>query len=109
MQTKNKKIDLHKLLGLAKRAGKLQIGRSAVVNAIKQDRVKILIIAEDASQKISRELEKSEKDIQVLRFGVKNQLGEILGRDEVAVLAICDSHFSKAFLEAIDGDRILKK
>ena len=101
-----KKTELHKLLGLARRAGKLEIGRGAVFNAIKKGKAQIIIITEDASIKIYREIEHQEKKLRVLKFGRKDRLGEILGRTEVAVLAVCDSQFAKAFIKIMAVNHI---
>ena len=93
------KID--NLLRLAKKAGKLKIGRSPVLGAIKKGRVQLIIVADDASIKIEREIKFENKKIEVLKYSTKNKLGELFGRQEVAVLAICDKNFAHSISQLL--------
>jgi len=88
------------LIGLANKAGKVKIGRSAVEKSIRQNKARVLIFAEDASPKIIIHFNSiiEGKNIPTLYIADKKLLGKHLGRGEVAVAAICDDNFAKGIL-----------
>jgi len=89
------------LLGLANRAGKLEIGRYATFEAIKHKRALLIIIAKNASLKIFEMIDELNKQITILKFSDKDTLGKFLGRKEVSVVCICDKHFASAICDLI--------
>jgi len=89
------------LLGLANRAGKLEIGRYATFDAMKHKRARLIIVAEDASLKIYQMIDELNKKITILKFSDKEKLGKFLGRKEVSVVCICDKHFASAICDLI--------
>jgi ribosomal protein L7Ae-like RNA K-turn-binding protein len=87
------------LMGFANRAGKLVIGRSAVIAAQQRKKLSLIIIAEDASEK--NDLIDAGAIIPLLRFGNKEMLGKWLGRREVAIVGITDSQFAVSLKKAL--------
>jgi ribosomal protein L7Ae-like RNA K-turn-binding protein len=87
------------LIGFANKAGKLVIGRSAVIAAQQRRKLSLIIIAEDASEK--NDLADAGANIPLLRFGSKEILGEWLGRREVAIVGITDSQFAASLKKAL--------
>jgi ribosomal protein L7Ae-like RNA K-turn-binding protein len=91
------------LLGLARRAGRLAIGFSAVEQLVRQPRKVLIVAASDmgASQKSK-----------VLRFEnlaaliddalTSEQLAEAFGRNKLAIIGLSDSGFVKGIKKLID-------
>ncbi|RQW02975.1 hypothetical protein EH222_12930 [candidate division KSB1 bacterium] len=84
------------LLGFAHKAGQLAIGRSAVLTAKK---VYAIVLARDASEK--NRLIAQDRQVAVHMCGTKEELGRILGRDQVAIIAILDQGFARAIGSAL--------
>jgi len=93
------RTNIENLLGLAHRAGKLTLGRYAVIKAIRQQRAKLIILAHDASEKMISEIRTVDPQCKMIRYGEKDDLGNILGRAELAVIAICDQQFAQGILK----------
>ena len=92
---------LEGLIGLARKAGKLTIGSDASREALVRDRVHLMILAEDVSPGSGRKIEGMAKDrgIPVIRFSSKSVLGNLLGREKVAVLGILEESFAKGLID----------
>lgn len=87
------------LLGFANKAGKLAIGRSAVQAAHFKNKVHAALVATDASGKIEVLVDDVNKE--TFRCCTKDELGKILGRNEVAIIGILDQGFAKAIRKAL--------
>jgi len=83
------------LIGFATRAGKIAAGRSAVTKALIKNKVSLLMIAKDASPKLIKEYG-AVPNIKACYFLTKTELGKMTGRDETAVLGICDANFANS-------------
>ena len=88
-------------LGLAQKAGKVASGDYAVMDAIKNHKVKLLIIAIDAAENSRKKLlylcqENSIKTIDVLD---RESLGAAIGKAQRTALAITDENFVKMILK----------
>ncbi|HOB22166.1 MAG: 50S ribosomal protein L7ae [Firmicutes bacterium] len=98
------------LLGFARRVGALAVGSQAVTEAIRKGKAQLLLVSLDASSRTWEKHHASavEKNIDIVRYGEKEQLGKILGHSgEVAVLAVTRVQFAKEILrltaEKMDG------
>lgn len=94
-------------LGLARRAGKLSPGHDAAFDSVKRGRAKLILLANDASDRLVSEFEKSAKfdnrNIEVLKLGsTTSQIGEKLGRD-TAVMTVNDEGFAEKLIQMIKG------
>jgi ribosomal protein L7Ae-like RNA K-turn-binding protein len=87
------------LIGFALRAGKVIVGRSAVVAALEKKQIRLIVISEDASEKLDF-LQSPAAQVRSIRFGNKEELGAWFGRKEVAVFALTDAQFSHALEKA---------
>lgn len=100
-------MKLQALLGFARAAGKLEVGRVACRKAVQIGRAKALVIASDASPSTLADIEKLGE-----AFGVKvyqvdaamSELGQMVGRPPVAVVCITDRHFA-AELKKLIGSK----
>lgn len=93
---------LGRLLGLCRRAGRLTSGDQAVRKEITQGKVKLLILAENASKRTSsafNEIAQS-RTIPVIIYCSREVLGQILGKPPRSVVAILDEQFARGMLRA---------
>lgn len=98
---------LMNLLGLARKAGKLELGSEAVKQAVRRRRVKLLLLSGDLSPRTERamreEAEKAGVRAAPLPAGmdtVQAALGQRAG-----VIAVKDSGFAEALLKLCAEDR----
>ena len=96
---------LKNLLGLAQRARLLVSGSFAVEEALKVDRVKMLIVTTDANDSTVEKFEKisAEKSIPLVKVLTKETLAQCLGKDLRAVAAVLDDGFKKSIEKLLDG------
>jgi len=93
-------------LGIAKRANALVCGETAVENSLSRGKVKILLIAENASERTTGRFKylAEQFGIKVLRVPTKEEIGEALGLKPVAVMAITDGNFARGFIKSCKED-----
>lgn len=86
-------------LGLTKRAGKLAAGEDAVLAALAEGKVRLLLLASDAGEKTVRRAEfKSQGKLPIIYLeSDKTALGEALGWGKCAVAAVTDIDMALAF------------
>ena len=92
------------LLGLANRAGKVVTGEELVVKAIQRQRVKVVLLAADASDNTKKKiLDKCDHYQIPVRF-VPNRytLGKSVGKNARVVAAITDKGFSEKLKLLLD-------
>lgn len=96
-------------LGLARKAGKLVAGDALCEDALSRRRVKLLLLATDAGANTrERFTELCEKlGVQLQTFGTKNELGNLLGRDSYAVIAILSRSFAEQIRQCTDSLQFL--
>lgn len=85
------------LLGLALRARKVEKGSAAVADAIEQGKVLLLVIASDAAEATVERLTElaRKRSVPLLRVASKEELGQLTGREQLAVLGVTDPSFAK--------------
>ncbi len=87
------------LLGLAKRAGKLEIGEEPVGAVARAKQAKLILLASDISPNTSRRAATFGQAGNVLHLVLpfsKEELGMALGRNSVAMIALTDAGFAGA-------------
>ena len=92
------------LLGLAKKAGRLEIGEESAGAACRARQAKLLLLAADAAPNTRRRASHFSEAGNVLWLDTpfdKAQLGFILGRSSCAMLALTDAGFSAAVAEKL--------
>lgn len=92
------------LLGLAKRAGKLEIGEEPVGAVARSKHAKLILLAQDVSPNTSRRAATFGQIGNVLHLILpytKDEIGKTLGRSSVAMLALTDAGFAGAI-----GDKL---
>lgn len=91
-----------RLLGLCRRAGKVTSGEQAVRKEMAHGKVKLLILAGNASSRLVTEYTKIAKSrmIPVIICCTKDILGQILGKPPRSVVAILDEQFARGLIRA---------
>ena len=94
-----------KLLGLAKRANKLVTGEDAVINLLKQNKLKIVFVASDASLK---QKDKFEKKCFFYKTQLNNnytcdELSSAVGKPMCKILGVTDQGFTDALNKSLNG------
>ena len=84
------------LLGLARRAGKLAVGVSAVEKMVHRGENPVVIVAADAGASLRSKVARWQPVRDVVEGAVTTaDLARALGRDKVAVVAVAESGFVK--------------
>lgn len=99
----NKKI--YSWLGLAMRSGNLVSGDDTTLREVKKKRVKLVIIASDASKNTKKLFTDkcSFRSIAHYEFGEKNELGRAIGKSPRAVLGIVDENIAKQIKSLLES------
>ncbi|WP_250672820.1 ribosomal L7Ae/L30e/S12e/Gadd45 family protein [Paraclostridium ghonii] len=99
---------IYSFLGLAQRAGKLVSGDDSTMLDIKKNRVKLVIVADDASNNTKKLFKDktSFRNINCVTYSTKLQLGLSIGKAPRAVVGIKDASFANKVLEFIENTKI---
>jgi uncharacterized protein len=90
------------LIGLARRAGKLALGTTAVEQALKNQAAELLLVATDArAATASAWLEPEVRRGRAAAYGTKAELGAALGREEVGAVAVLDPGLARLLSAAL--------
>lgn len=85
------------LLGLAKKAGRLAVGQEAVEAALRQNRAKLVVLAQDAASNTMRRFQNRSGEVLLATLPyTKEELGAAIGYRSCAVAAVCDDSFAQA-------------
>lgn len=92
------------LLGIARKAGKIELGEDPVGNLCKAGKARLLILASDAADHTLRRAASfagvHETPLAVLEAD-KSQLGLVFGRSSLAMAAFSDVSLAESFLHAL--------
>ena len=93
-----------RLLGLAKKAGRLELGEEPVGAACRARQAKLVLLAADAAPNTRRRAAHFGQTGEVLWLETpfsKSELGAVLGRSSCAMLALTDAGFAAAAAEKL--------
>ena len=99
-------------LSLARKAGRIELGAEPVGAAARAQKARLLVVASDASDHTWRRAKSfvAGTDQQCVRVPyTKSQLGEAVGRQELALGAITDPALALAFLKALEQPEAYKE
>jgi len=97
------------LLGLCTRAGKICFGTDACIDLIQKNKVKLVIVATDASDRTKRNFEficKNNKT-KIYFFGTIEQISKAIGKNNKAVIGVKEENFAKQIEKIISGGEII--
>lgn len=89
-----------KILGLARRAKKLIIGTELTVKGIRTNRVKLVLLALDASSNTKKQIYDKCRtyNVDVLDVFSSDEISKSIGKKNIKVVGIIDEGFSKTLL-----------
>ncbi|AUG58032.1 putative ribosomal protein YlxQ [Acetivibrio saccincola] len=93
-------------MGLARKANKLVSGDETCERLLKSGKVKLIVVAEDASFNTKKKYENAcfHRRVEMRIFGTKELLGKFIGKGITSVVAILDKGFSNNLLKMIDDE-----
>lgn len=99
------KIRVLGLIGLSAKAGKIEFGADAVEEVITRKKAKIVIVAEDASDRTKKNFEFlcNKNHISYAVFGEIDEISKAIGKSNKAVIAIKDKNLSNEIYKIICG------
>jgi len=94
------------LIGLGLRGRLAVVGVQQVRDAAKRGRLKIALVASDASQNSLNKVESllAARKVKVVPVFSGRELGEVAGRDSVAVIGVSDAGLAMGIADAISAD-----
>lgn len=92
------------MLGLAARGRNLTSGSFTVERAIRDHKAKLVLIAEDASEKTKKKYLEScmFKGIRTEVYGLSTELGHAIGQESRTVVAVTDAKLSETILKKLE-------
>lgn len=101
-------IDERKLLGMlgiATKAGKITFGAESCKDSIMRNKVKLVLLARDASDRTKTKFKDlaSSKKIPVFEVSSIDEISKAIGKKNKAIVGILDFNFSKAIIKIING------
>lgn len=93
------------LLGITAKAGKVLSGTDLVLEEMAKKRVKLVIIAEDASEKTIKNMKYycNKEKIDIIVYGNINDNSKAIGKRNRAVIGIKDSNLADSIKNIIHG------
>lgn len=101
---KEKKVELEiivSLLHLARRAGKLVMGTAACKQSLVRHKAKLVILAEDVSDRTKKNIEKIESKAPIVFCSTKDLLGKEFNRNELGILVVEDGNFAHGIIRRL--------
>lgn len=79
------------LLGIARRAGAIAIGAQAISSAAKSGKLRLVVLAEDASVNAAKRLGRAADETTVVAGPSRDEIGRALGRPPIAAVGVTDA------------------
>ncbi|MBQ2890421.1 MAG: ribosomal L7Ae/L30e/S12e/Gadd45 family protein [Clostridia bacterium] len=88
--------NIFRIIGLASRAGKAEVGEAKAQDRIKYKKAKLIIISSDASDNTKKKFKAlcQGAGVEYLEIGNREILGRFAGRESAVVLSISDENFA---------------
>lgn len=100
---------VYRLLGLATRAGQISFGFESVLDTIRKNKAKLVIVATDSSDRTKSNIKQAsyEKNVPFRIYGDIETISKNIGKENKAIVAIKDTNFAKEILKIIDGGEVI--
>lgn len=97
------------LLGISAKAGKIVSGTDIVLENIEKNKIKLVIVAEDASEKTIKNFKYSckRRKVPIYIFGNIDDNSKAIGKQNRAVIGIKDENLAKAIINKIGGGEVI--
>ena len=96
---------IYGLLGLATRAGKITFGTDACVSDIEKNKINLIIVAADASERTKSKFNNlcNSKGIKFIEYLTINEISHAIGKNNKAVIGVKDVNFANEIEKIING------
>lgn len=97
------------LLGLSTKAGKVCFGRDACIDLIEKRKIKLMIVANDASDRTKKDIKFicDNNNTKIYFYETIENLSKAIGKTNKAVIGIKDENFAKQIEKIINGGEII--
>lgn len=94
------------MLGISAKAGKVVCGNDATIEDIERHKVKLVIVAEDASEKTKKNMRYvcEKNKIPILEFGNIDEISRTIGKTNKAIIGIKSKSLSEAIEKLIKNN-----
>lgn len=92
------------MIGLCMKAGQVVSGEFSVEAGLKKNKVKLVVIATDASDNTKKKFRNmcDYRQVPYFEYADKAVLGRTIGKETRASIGICDDSFAKSILEKLN-------
>lgn len=92
---------LVRLLGIARKAGKISAGTEAVKSSIKKNQCLLLIISTDISDRAKRDYQEISRriDVDCLEIADRYDLGRAVGKQQLTILSVNEARLANRIRE----------
>lgn len=96
---------LFRMIGMACRAGKIEVGEAKTEDRLRHKKTKLVIISEDASENTVKKFKSlcEGHKVSLVTAGSREILGNYTGRDNAVVLSVSDDGFARTIKELADN------
>lgn len=100
---------IYGLLGIAMKAGKVTFGTDSCLENIEKKKIKLVLVAEDASERNKRHFEEKCKknEIPYFVFGDTEHISKAIGKNNKTVIGIHDKNFAGAIQKVLNGGDVI--
>ena len=97
------------LIGLSARARKISYGADSVEIQLKKKKVKLIIAAEDASDRTKNKFIKlsNEYNVPIIILGKIDEISKTIGKSNKAIIGIEEENISKEIQKIINGGEVI--
>lgn len=94
------------MLGISAKAGKVVCGNDATIEDIERHKVKLVIVAEDASEKTKKNMKYvcEKNKVSILEFGNIDEISRTIGKNNKAIIGIKSKSLSEAIEKLIKNN-----
>ena len=91
------------------RAGKVKFGNDSCIEAIMKNKVKVMLIAKDASERTKTNLKKicTDKKVPIYEEFEEYDLSHAIGKQNKVVIGVCDENFSNEIIKILNGGEVI--
>ena len=100
---------IYGLIGLARKAGKLNFGTESSKEAIEKKKAKLIIVAKDSADRTKKIFEDLAKtyNVPIRIVGTIEEISLSIGQTNKAIIVVKDENFAKEIIKRIDGGEII--
>ena len=97
------------LLGLCARAGKITFGTDSTIDEIKKKKVKLVIVAEDSSNRTKEKLKKicETYNVYMMIYGNIEELSKSIGKINKAIIGVKDINLAIEIKRIYNGGEVI--